>query len=235
MATGVPLSKLVKDLRAECGHSLSVAQGQGSEDTLRYLLARQQEELYVGYDWPMLKIDRTIHVQAGDRFYNYPPDLPFDAVREFWVHTAGNSDWSRVEKGIDPGLYATYDSPHGVTAWPVQRWDHDSDRGQIEFWPVPDTDNGRVVVKGIAPLLPLIKSEDVCTLDGTLIVLFTAVEVLARTSPQEAEVKSQKAQRHLARILGRQGSRKRSWTVTSGRTTTMPVPGLDYVPRRTHY
>ena len=37
MATGVTLSKLVKDLRAECGHSLAVAQGQATEETLRYM------------------------------------------------------------------------------------------------------------------------------------------------------------------------------------------------------
>jgi hypothetical protein len=236
MATGVQLSKLVKDLRAECGHSLSVAQGQASEETLRYMLARQQEELYVGYDWPTLKIRRMIATQANERFYNYPAELPFENVRSFWCHTANGSDWTRVEKGIDPGLYASSDSLNGVTSWPPQRWDHNADRNQIELWPMPSMNNGEIVVEGYKPLAPLLNSDDVCTLDSLLIILFTSVEVLGKTAPQEAEVKSQKAQRHLMRVLGTQGSRKRAWTVTSGRGAhSQPVVGLDFIPRNYRY
>lgn len=232
MATNVPLSKLVKDLRAECGHSLSVPQGQASEETLRYTLERQQEELYVGYEWPFLRVSRTIIPQAGQRFYDYPDDIPFDRVMRIWCHTQGSSDWVEITKGIDPSLFTVSDSENGVRSWPVKRWDHDADKNQIELWPIPSQNSGELRVYGMKPLAPLLKSDDRCTLDSTLIVLFAAVEVLSKTSPQEAEIKSQKAQRHLQRILGSQGSRKRSWTVTSGRRSSAPVIGLDYIPRQ---
>jgi hypothetical protein len=235
MATGVTLTKLVKDLRAECGHSLAVAQGQASEETLRYLLARQQEELYYGYEWPFLKVDRIINTASGQRFYNYPDDIPFDRVTQVWCHTQGVTDWKLLPKGIDPSLFQSYDSEAGVSSWPVQRWDHDADRMQIEFWPIPSENNGEVRIYGMKPLEPLIASDDVCTLDSTLIVLFTAIEVLIPTSPQQAETKNQKAQRHLQRVLASQGSRKRSWTSLAGGSHSTPVPGLDYIPRRTSY
>jgi hypothetical protein len=231
MATGVQLSKLVKDLRAECGHSLAVAQGQATEDTLRYMLGRQQEELYEGYDWPALRIYRKIVTAAGQRYYDYPDDLPFDRVRRFWCHTTKATDWTPIEKGIDPMLFTTYDSEGGVRAWPPRRWEHNADQNQIELWPVPDRDQGEIIIYGMKPLAPLLKSDDVCTLDGTLLVLFTAVEVAAKTSPREGELKAQKAQRHLQRILGNQGSKKRAWTSLARGLPPQPVIGLDYIPR----
>jgi hypothetical protein len=231
MATGVTLTKLVKDLRAECGHSLAVAQGQANEETLRYLLARQQEELYYGYEWPFLKTERTLMTQAGQRYYDYPEDIPFDRVTQVWCHTQGVTDWRLLPKGINPGLFLSYDSEAGISSWPVQRWDHNADTVQMEFWPIPSQNNGEVRISGMKPLAPLLESDDICTLDSTLIVLFTSVEVLGRTSPQEGEVKNQKAQRHLQRVLGSQGSRKRAWTSLSGRSSTAPTPGLDYIPR----
>jgi hypothetical protein len=235
MATGVTLSRLVKDLRAECGHSLAVAQGQASEETLRYLLNRTQEELYVGYEWPFLKTHRTIIPQAGERYYDYPADIPFDRVTHIWCHTQNSADWRPLEKGINPGLFTSSDSDQGATSWPVQRWDHDADRQQIELWPIPSQSTGELYVYGMKPLDPLVDNEDVCTLDGTLIVLFTAVEVVGRTAPQEADLKNQKAQRHLQRVLGSQGSRKRAWTSLSGSGRAAPVIGLDYIPSGYRY
>jgi hypothetical protein len=235
MATGVQLSKLVKDLRAECGHSLAITQGQASEETLRYLLARQQEELYVGYEWPFLKTDRVLVPAAGQRYYDYPTDIPFDRVTEIWCHTQNSSDWVPLTKGIDPSLFITYDSENGISSWPVQRWDHNADTNQIELWPIPSQNNGELRIYGMKPLSPLIASDDVCTLDSVLIVLFTSVEVLGKTSPQEGAAKAQKAQRHLQRILGSQGSRKRSWTSLTGKTAPPAVVGLDYIPRGYRY
>ena len=231
MATGVPLSKLVKDLRAECGHSLSVAQGQASEETLRYLLARQQEELYEGYEWSFLKIHRAIPSQAGERYYNYPAEIPFERVTHVWSHTKDGTDWLALEKGIDPTMYAYINSDNGQRSWPARRWDHHAETNQIEIWPMPDRDNGEILVYGMRPLAPLLKSDDVCTLDDKLIVLFTAVEVLMKTAPKEAEVKSQKAQRVLQRLLAQQGSRKRMWTSLTGKQVSQPIVGLQYIPR----
>jgi hypothetical protein len=133
MATGVTLSKLVKDLRAECGHSLAVAQGQATEETLRYMLERQQEELYEGYEWAFLKIHRAIPSQAGERYYNYPADLPFERVTHVWGHTKDGTDWMAVSKGIDPTMYALINSDKGQLSWPPRHWDHHAETNQIEL------------------------------------------------------------------------------------------------------
>jgi hypothetical protein len=235
MPTGVTLLELVRALRAECGHSLSVAQGQATEETLRYMLRRQQEELYTAYVWPSLSLHRVIPTQAGMKMHDYPEDIPFDGVTQIWAHTKNSTDWVLLSKGISPAEYVVYDSFNGVSAWPARKWDHEPDSNQFEIWPIPSTNDGEFWVYGMKGLAPLIKDTDDCTLDSNLLVLFCAVEVLSKTDAKDAEIKGQKAQRHLQRILGRQGSKKRAWTTLTGGGGGRPVLGLDYIPEGYRY
>ena len=59
------LSVLVKNLRAEAGHSLSVAQGLNQVETLKYLCARTQEELWTAFVWPELTVRANVQMAAG--------------------------------------------------------------------------------------------------------------------------------------------------------------------------
>jgi hypothetical protein len=231
MATGVALSKLVKDLRAECRHSLSVAQGQATEETLRYYINRVQQELYVGYEWPALKLNRTVNLFNTQRYYDYPTDIPFERVTQVWAHTKNSTDWRLLPKGITPADFMVYDSNAGICAFPPQKWEHHVDTNQIELWPIPSTDTGELWVYGLKPCPDMLKAEDVCTLDGTLIVLFAAVEIIQSTDEAASQLKMQKAQRHLQRILGQQGARKRAWTSLTGQPKPHGVVGLDYIPQ----
>ena len=75
------LQVMVRNLRAECGHALSVAQGVNQVDTLKYLLARTQVELWTAFTWPELVVRAPITLAAGQYLYPYPPSLGFDAIR----------------------------------------------------------------------------------------------------------------------------------------------------------
>jgi hypothetical protein len=236
MATGVTLVEMVKDLRAEAGHSLSVAQGQGTEQHLRYLLKRTQEELYQAYDWKFLQVKRTIPLVAASRYYNYPNDVPFEIVTEVWTHTVNSSDWRRLDLGISPADFQIYDSEAGIKAYPPQKWDNNADTNQLEVWPIPSTDTGELWVYGMKKLAPLVSNTDKCTLDSTLIVMFAAVELLSKTDKASADLKNQKAQRHLSKVLGRQSGRKRQWTSLNSSGGQRPgVIGLDYIPQGYRY
>lgn len=73
-----------------------------------------------------------------------------------------------------------------VRSDPIQKWDVIQDRAglteQIEVWPVPASSGVAIMrIYGHAPLLPFAADSDVSTLDGDLIVLMAAAEVLAES------------------------------------------------------
>jgi hypothetical protein len=74
-------------------------------------------------------------------------------------------------------------------------------------WPTPNT-AARLRFIGQDMLDPFIADADVSTLDSTAIVLFTAADLLARAKAEDASIKMQKAQRHLAKLLGNKISAK---------------------------
>ena len=65
MPVGVALVDLRRDLRAETGQSLNMAQGVQSQATQDNQLDRQQRELWQAYDWPHLKYWVDVPVSAG--------------------------------------------------------------------------------------------------------------------------------------------------------------------------
>ena len=130
----------------------------------------------------------------GQRYYNYPPQLPFDSIFRIWRPEGVN--WVPLGYGINPSTYATMGGEN-VQAWPPQRWcncahfDEVSMRtqpaAQFEIWPTP----GRQTTPFDQSLLPfasratrllnaLIEDTDICVIDAPLIVLFAASEILAQ-------------------------------------------------------
>jgi hypothetical protein len=206
MATGTTLLVMVKNLRAEVGHSLSTAQGVNQVDTLKYLLKRTQEELWTAFQWPELVLRIDTAMQAGQYLYNFPANMFFEQVRSTWACRPTDNDWSELGYGIEEDMIR----PNGDNSWradPVQVWDV-SGANQFRVWPTPETSGGYVRFKGNRPLLPLTADADVSTLDDNLIVLFAATEILTRAKADDAEVKTQKAQRHLQKLLGAKVSAK---------------------------
>lgn len=224
------LSDLLNNTRLEAGHSTAPAMGVNDVATITYLINRTQNELAYSFDWPNLQVDRDIDLVANQRYYQYPADMPFEQVAHMW--TLLNTVWNVCEYGIYPEHFAIWNSDLGFVSWPVQRWMHNADSNMFECWPIP-SQAGYMRLRGFYEIPELINSSDECTLDPTLIVLFTAAELLARENAKDAPMKLQKAQAYLRRLQTRQTAHKRRpFVVGGGGTGDMMQPriGIDYIP-----
>lgn len=199
---------MVKNLRAEVGHSLATAQGVNQVETLKYLLTRTQEELWTAFQWPELTIRVDTVLTPGQFLYSFPAAFTFDQVRSTWTSRPSDTQWREIAYGIDESLI----SPGGANsqrADPTVLWDVEGGTSiQFRVWPTPDTAGGYIRFKGNKALTAFIADSDVSTLDDNLIVLFAASEILARAKAEDADLKQQKAQRHLQKLLGTKVSAK---------------------------
>jgi hypothetical protein len=217
MRTGVPLSELRYELLAETFQSLTPAQTTSSTPFYNYQLARAQREQWNLIEWPHLRMYVDIPLVQGQRYYNYPTNLPFDAVIRLW--TLIGSYWAPLTYGIDPTIYAAYGG-ETIQGSPPQRWRNyasvsgstTAPAAQFEVWPMPNAAAAAgpgVRVEGQAPLNALAADTDTCVLDATLIVLMAASELLAVQKSEGAAMKLQKANAYRRMLVARLGSQQR--------------------------
>jgi hypothetical protein len=104
--------------------------------------------------------------------------------------------------------------------------------GQIKLVPIP-VGPGTLRLEGSAPCNPLIDDTDTCIIDSKVIVLFAAAEILATQKVEAAQLKLQKAQNYLRKLLANQSAdKRRNYNLGGayhngylGRT-----PYIDYIP-----
>lgn len=200
MARGTNLTQLLIMLRAEAGHSTSVAAGADNEAALIQKLRRTQNLLYKKYDWDFMKIEEPIAMQSGERYYDWPADINFEETIEVWLDYGARP--SLLTRGIGVQQYASTNSnavPPERNS-PVRRWDAkrpDPDKEQMEVWPIPADNSCTVWVFGKRSLRPLAAASDVADLDDDLIVLHCAAEILARAKSADAQLVAKAASDHL--------------------------------------
>jgi len=225
-ASNLALSEMLDDLRAEANISLTPGHNVGQRDAHIILLRRVQRELFVQNPWPRLVVERDIPLAAGQRLYEYPDDLDFDFIESAWVLNGGA--WMKLAYGITPDLT---DTASDQETFPPRRWENYIDNDdQFRLWPVPDVD-GTIRFRGQKALAPLVEDDDKSTLDGTMVVLYAAAELLAQAKSELAQVKLQKAQAYFHRVRARQSGFKATPEVIGGGVQQRQrVVGLDYVP-----
>jgi hypothetical protein len=206
MARNVTLGELIDDVRAEAGHSLQANLGTAMREVLIKIIQRQQRRLWEDYDWTFLRVNRDVAVQAGQRYYDIPTDLSLERIER--VEFKYGDRWLVMQHGIGREQLDQHDSDKGIRAFPVERW-AEYENNQVEFWPIP-SQNGSVATAsdivrftGIRKLRPLVQEGDRADLDDTLLVLYSAAEVLAREKSADAGLKLQLAEKHYARIRAR--------------------------------
>ncbi len=108
MARGVALSQLVTDLRLETGRSSTAIANADEKAQLEYLLRSKQKFYYDDYDWPHLNVYRRLTPVANQRFYTFPTDMNFEAVRGLFVKDSSN--YIPLVRGVDFSHYNAHDS-----------------------------------------------------------------------------------------------------------------------------
>jgi len=222
MARGTTLEELVANLRAEIGQTTNTSVSRASLDMLTTTLRRVQERLWNDFDWPHMRVQRDIQMQAGDRYYDFPTDIDLTRIEKMEIKFGGR--WIPVQHGISVEDFAVMDSDLDVRNDPVARWDYyngesgDTDN-QFEVWPIPATNGteaskeGYVKITGIKRLRPLVAMSDVADLDDWLLILYAASELLARLKTPDAAAKLEAANLYYARIKGRQAGRKEPFKI----------------------
>lgn len=230
------LSEMLADLKAEVGHSLNLAHGTNARETMIYYLKRNQRDIYIGHDWPDLMYDVAADtLTAGQTIYAYPPNVAFEQINT--IYTAHGSDWLPLTYGILPQHRSAY--PPNSRSTPAMRWANypAAAFNQWEIWPTPAR-SAEVLMRVTRHLDPLINDSDMSTLDGTLVVLFAAAEILARQKSEDAGLRLQKAQAYLRNLKMQMGTDKRepqvigAGTPDAGLTGNAPAarPYRDYIP-----
>ena len=246
MEVGVQLSELRRRLMAETFQSLNPSQTTSSTPFYNYQLDRVQREQWNDIEWPHLTIYKDVPMIVGQRYYNYPPQLPFDSIFRIWWPQGVN--WVPLDYGINPQTYATMGGEN-VQAWPPRRWRNcasydeiaqsTTPAAQFEVWPTPGPSTPfSLRIEGNAPLNALIEDTDVCVIDAALIVMFAASEILAVQKSEGASLKLQKANQYRRMLIARLGAQQRNMkslskdgghmgSISDGRRLT---PYLDFIP-----
>lgn len=201
MARGTQLLSLIAQLRAETGRTQNVAVGVDEVENLKVILQRTQELLYEEYEWPHMRVQRTVSLANNQRYYDFPSDMNFDRIQD--VKLKYNNVYVDVERGILLEDYSIHDSNASPMdkSFPTLKWDirNTGSAEQIEVWPVPNQ-SASLYMFGTKTLGDLIQEADTADLDDRLIVLFAAAEILARQKSNDAKNKLSQAERRLAML-----------------------------------
>jgi hypothetical protein len=185
---------------------------------LQQTLRRVQETYYADFNWPNLRVMREETILANQRYYTFNADIDFERIFGAWARDTDetNPNWRPIDYGITPADYNATNSDSGDTETDILKWCH-YEGNQFEVWPIPSSD-GAIRFRAMKTLAPLIAGSDTCDIDGTLLVLTAAAELLARAKAQDAPLKLQMATSHYNRLKGRY--QKDAVFVMGGDTTT---------------
>lgn len=176
MSRNRTLGELLYDLRAETARSLEPAHGLADQERLKAMIRRAQKELYEEYAWPHLTIDDVKLMAAGQRYYDFPAEIDLERVEGAWRRWGTQYDYDPLPFGIDPGMYAQFNSDTGERGDPILAWDFYNNGGstvQFEVWPMPASDNSSALkFRGTKRLRPLNNESDRCDLDDTPVILW---------------------------------------------------------------
>lgn len=221
------LADMLEELRAEVGASLAPGHNLNQTATQKYVLRRTQRELYSAYDWPNLMTEERITVTAGTRYVDTFDTIDYEQINE--VYAAYGSEFRKLEYGFRPEDYTSYDPESNETGFPICRYRPVPETEEIELWPIPSQDT-TLIARGQMKLKSLKEDTDMSTLDGTLIVLFAAADVLTGWSREDAAQKAGKAANYLRSLRSNLLSQRQRITPLTPTGHTRLRPGLDYIP-----
>ena len=219
MARGTSLLRLVQMVREECGRSSAVGVSVDDLSGIKTKVQRTQELFYEQYDWTHLRqmFDRE-SMSAGERYYDPSAGVNFDRIEDMVIWYNGLAH--PIERGIEFSDYNQYDSESDQRSEPTLKWDirWTGSREQIEFWPIPSTNDQFWQIKGIRSLRALAADADVADLDDRLIALTVAAELLAGKDDKSAGVVASLAKQRLDMLIARPNTSMKRYRMGMGET-----------------
>lgn len=230
------LSEMLAMLRYEARLSANVAHGVQLAEAHPSLLRRVQEELWLSFDWPHLRMNQTSPVNTGVRYTTYPDRVTFEGITGIETRDEAN-DWRLLVYGIEREHLNYKDSDADERDFPVQRWQNylanaaeTINSNMLELWPIPDRD---ITLRffGKRALFPLTETNHVSTIDGPLVVLHAAFEILASNGSKDAELKLQRARdRERLLRLRQSNANNKPRSMAGAPAGTRLRPWIDYIP-----
>lgn len=201
------LNEMLTELRAEARISADISHG--AHLTPRYiaLLRRTQEEVYAAYDWPNLNVTQTVSLAANQRYAALPNQISAEGVRRVFALSSDTQNWDLLGYGITAENMNDTDSDAADTGPHVRAWQRylsplaeQVSENMFEVWPIPDQAT-TLRFEGKRALLPLVNpATDRSTIDGVVVCLHAAAELLAANNAQDAGLKIQKAQQRFDQL-----------------------------------
>ncbi len=190
------LGAIIADVRSETGRSRSVNFGKGEFESIKYLVQREQLRLWWDTDWEFLRRIEPLTLNAGQRYYDAPGDICIERITRAQV--LFGSDYCDLTKGVGMEQYSLFNSDDDVRQDPAERWGvrNTGATDQIEIWPIPVAEQTSKW-SGIKNLAEFVEEDANCTLDATLITLFTAAII----KPDKPDLLGA-ANRLLAKLIG---------------------------------
>jgi len=229
------LRQMLTRLRAEARLSANVAHGAHLEAGHITLLERVQDDLYLANDWPMLQITETVNVPAGVRYSTYPTNIAFEGISRAFAKTS-TGDWHELTYGVGVEQLIASDSDAGATGDEVTHWQNyiapsanPLTQNMFELWPVPAAAVD-VRFTGKRTLQPLVNPDtDYSTIDGPVIFLTAAAELLAAQKAEDASLKLRAAAHRMELLRRRQTAPdNRRISLSGGFGKKPPRRGIDY-------
>lgn len=225
------LSEMLDGLRIETHISTLAAHGVDLPAKHAYLLNRVQNDLYHAHDWPHLKTHWDVAFAAGARTGALPTEVELEGIDGLAIKYS--DVWTPLVHGIGHAEMSTHNSDEDERSDPIRNWQlytqptGDANYNQIEVWPLPETATS-VRIFGRRKCTKLVDTTDKSVLDGYLVVLHAAAEILAAKKAEEASLKLQKAQERMRLLKIRQPMTE----VNLSNPNRGPNlrPGLDYIP-----
>lgn len=211
-------------MRLEAGVSASSAHSAQERDRQVQVLQHEADRLWSDYDWPHLRVERFLPLQAGQRFYDLATatneagatKADLDVDRILGVCVKDNGDWLPLRRGIGAAEYGLHDSALDERDDPAEAWRLYEDE-QIEVWPVPLTNagaeqEGLLRITGIKRLGPFTDDDDTVDLDAQMLALYAAANLthdaaakqllLERANRRYADVKARLSQVRSFQLFG---------------------------------
>lgn len=214
MSRGETLESILTDFRLEAKLASSSALNTQDEERQIHIIQREQKRLWEETDWPHLRVERFLPLQAGQRFYDTATlrneagdvkgDLAIDRIET--VETKDGGVWYPLCEGVGSAEYVAHDSALDERSSPARAWRIYEDE-QIEIWPIPEIDaateqEGYLRITGIRQLQPFVEMDDRADLDDQLIAMYAAGRYLASKKAADTEMVLAEAKKLFDRLTG---------------------------------